>query len=1320
MIANGTIKDRAMSMTGASAGVMKYMASLNITSISEMTFAQRVKASTIALKEQALAWLATPMGMATVAITGISLLISGISKFNQHIQETRQELMQVGQQAADTNKQLYDLISQYSKLGKDGQIDLSDQETAKGIQEQIVELVGDQAKNIDLVNGKYDEEIEKLQQIKALGVGDSYNDISRAAKSAEANLRDGYTSKGVGGSDNTIMGGSFQTATESAKIKEVMTKNGFGDFGKEYHDGTYKFQLDTSDPEKMVESYYKAVELASVIARDYGEDIENSEGALYDFYNQLNKFIDNNKEDVEAYSAAIKNLHTMDANADLAEYLKTNDIDSQDAFDSYIEGIKNSTEYSDAYKQVLIDVANDAFPQFSNSAKDAGENANEMTVSIGDLEKASDKIKTLGSAFKELSEDGYITTKTLGEIQTATGLSGDEWEDYKTKLLNAKVGSAEFNQIMSDMTVKILDNAFAGRDLTSVTEDEIEAILRENGVVNASAVAKEYKARATLQAKLAEADYSNGIDAVVSALGSECKALGLTEQEVKDLATMYASAQQAMLDAVETGASARLNILKSELEGITGIAEAYALLGRGYDADGDGVNNYSAEEMDDMSAEDLEKYRADSAKIIAYGNAVEALKKIQEIDIDVPNYSGAGSSSGGSGSDKNEALDNYLDYAESIYKVHQDEVKYINDIEWAYHNLAKTMEEQAEIAEKIEQARRDYAENRIKDLEHENELLEQVGGTEEQRIANLQESQRIRKEEANRYREWMREQLLGMGYTDEAEISRLIENSDFIQEQQSGWWSDQEKILDIYDTLANTMVDDINHQIELNTNNYGEDFDNTSYYKQIQDIAHAEAERLRALDPEKYKEQIQEWQNVWWDAEKSMLDFNESILDDFFSQLNERLDKEYDIRISRLESESSLLSTHFDLVNTIAEEQHNLNKELLEAETIGARMNEQERATLFTKEEHTRLSGKLNDIMLDITDLQSDYQHDLATATEDTIEEITNNYERQYELKMKEYEIVRAELDLMKKKQVLENVENEKSVRTWSGSGWIYTSVLQDVLDAQEEVANAEYELAKAKTEEAQQNAINALDADADALQTEKNKLVTAIDELAEKMTGSGTEITDALETIAKTDLPAFDAIIRSCGDVLKDTFGVSDDTLRSYRDSGEYSLLDEMQENSAKWHDESEDERRDLEADNRRIADILGLDYDESTGRWKKPDGTYAYANGTKNAHKGLGLFDEEGLGSEFILTKDGVLAQFQGGERVFSPEMAQQNYSFAPVISQPDFGRLIPIEDKISNAISNISNAFGDTYMIKDVQLNESEGGTLKGFMDFLKKKI
>jgi hypothetical protein len=176
--------------------------------------------------------------------------------------------------------------------------------------------------------------------------------------------------------------------------------------------------------------------------------------------------------------------------------------------------------------------------------------------------------------------------------------------------------------------------------------------------------------------------------------------------------------------------------------------------------------------------------------------------------------------------------------------------------------------------------------------------------------------------------------------------------------------------------------------------------------------------------------------------------------------------------------------------------------------------------------------------------------------------------------------------------------------------------------------------------------------------------------------------------------------------------------------------ILEIMKANSKAWHTASDAMKEVFEMENKMWAEMLHLVPEESTGRWKNLDGTYAYANGTNNAKKGVGLYDEEGLGSEIIL-ENGVLKQFNGGERVFSAEMAdrlwemaQQNYTFTPPVVQANFGNLTPIEERISNAvnssISNISSAFGDTYMINDVQLNESEGGTLKGFMDFLKKKI
>jgi hypothetical protein len=941
-------------------------------------------------------------------------------------------------------------------------------------------------------------------------------------------------------------------------------------------------------------------------------------------------------------------------------------------------------------------------------------NANEMTVSIGELEGASDKIKTLSSAFKELSDDGYITTKTLGELQTATGLSGDEWEEYENRLLNAKKGSADFNQVLSELTYKILENEFATVGLENVTEEQIAAILRENNVVNANTVAHDISSKAKMKARISAENLVNATDEQIKKLAEEGKVFGLTENALKTLRAAYVVAQKDMTEITSNAVLSRLKLLKEEVKGIKNVATAYAAIttSRSRDTVSEIINFPKNSKSKDAMRSTLPfstnyvPLSSDEQLLLQYGQAQEKIQDIiDNFDLDFKNL-GFSNPSSGSSSAKNEALDNYLKDAENRYKIHQDETKYINDLNYALFNLVKTKDEELDVTGKINEAYRDLADNRIKDLEHQIDLTKELKGEDANVIDQLNEIQRVSHDEANRLRD--------MGYDD---------NSNEIQDLQKTWWDAQNEKLDFYQKQHDIVIKDIEHARDMALN-ADENANVNTYYKQLQDEYHREAERLRALDPEKYKEDIQKLQQLWWDAQNEMLDYNKQVIDDFLNKLQEELDKSFDIRISRLNSKSSLLSSHFNIVNAIAEEQHNLNKELREAETIGARMSELERETLFSKADHNKLSSKLSDIMVDITDLQSDYLRDLEHATEDTIEEVTNQYERQYELKMKEYEIVRAELNLIRKQQILENTRNEKSVRTWNGSEWVYEANLQDVLNAQEEVENAKYELARAQAEEAQQTALSAIDASADALQTEKNKLTSAIEDMAEKMSGSGKEITSMLQTLAETDLPTFDAIIKAFGDSIKEAANISDKDISKYRSDS--VVLNRMKARSDAWHTASGSEKEALAEANRIDGERLGLTRDAS-GVWRKKDGSRAYASGTPNAKKGIGLFDEKGFGSEVILTNDGILTQFNGGERVFSPEMAdrlweiaQKNNILTASVPQLDFSKLVPIEERINNAISNISNVSGDTYMIKDVTLSESEGGTLKGFINFLKKKI
>lgn len=90
--------------------------------------------------------------------------------------------------------------------------------------------------------------------------------------------------------------------------------------------------------------------------------------------------------------------------------------------------------------------------------------------------------------------------------------------------------------------------------------------------------------------------------------------------------------------------------------------------------------------------------------------------------------------------------------------------------------------------------------------------------------------------------------------------------------------------------------------------------------------------------------------------------------------------------------------------------------------------------------------------------------------------------------------------------------------------------------------------------------------------------------------------------------------------------------------------------------------------AENMAIKSKDGNDYYyvDGSGKWdgktltkdevRKKGYAIGYRNGTTKAKKGLNLMDEDGLGSEVIISKYGVLQQFKGGEHVFNSEQTNR----------------------------------------------------------------
>ena len=1212
-----------------------------------------------------------------------------------------------------------------------------------------------------------------------------------------------------------------------------------------------------------------------------------------------------------AIQAVIDNDQMQEAINTYWESLVNPDIDSEKAlenvkkaFDEMIKLYPGLEDFFDGVYERIIAGGNKV-------ADTTEENANKMTVSIGDLGKASDGIKTLGSAFKEISDDGYITTKTLGEIKTAAGLADDEWAEYEATLFNAKKGSVEFNQAMSELTYKVLEHEMGAEKLANATEEQIAAVLRENGVLNANAVAEsivivEKNKKLSQSTELAQAYLYEkiGIEELTKKTEEEIAALlteGNIESTVEQRTYLLAQAKDALriktsMAKASTAEEVVALAMEASQAGITGNALNDLVLDMGV------FNNVNLDVSQKVAAlQELGYYAAWAGQSLANINSVKKqtvngkdyiasydkdgkligieeekqieIPKVEVPKITIPNYGGAtsggGGGGGGGGSDKNEALDNHLKDAESRYKIHQDETMYINELDYALKNLCKTKEEELEIEEKIRDAIKARTDNQIKDMEHRIDSKKNLYGEDVDVTEDLNKIQQIASGSANEYREYMR----GLGYSDE-----IIEATDEIQGWQKIWWDAQNSKLDSYNKQHENIIRDIEHarDMAVEQNPFT---DTTSYYKQMQDEYHKEAERLRALDPEKYKEEIQKLQQDWWDAQEAIvdqsysnserwinerntyndwdlygdnevaawervlkrfqtefpnelekiddikqkilearknemeksisdiedyitsrntyndwdvygdsevkavqritkliedeyeqrlisreeyidkleeqsrriyslaqdeIDKNMSNIDKYISARNhfddwdefgdseieaikrqvQYLDEAYEQKLisyeeytekvaeytqkmysvakddiieevseliedyeemknlesSQVESQKTLLQSYYDVSNAVTEAQREIDKELKASMAMHEYLNEETRELLFNQEDYNALNEELLEIQTDADELQKQYREDILNANAETIAEITSHYQMQYETMVKQYEIAKAELEVAKKRQKLDNVLAERNTRMFINGQWQWVAKTQDVINAQNELADAEINRKKQEASLEQTEAINEFTEQINALDTDLKEIRKYWSDMQEMFNDESDEVAKALKQISEVSSPELQRVIKAAGgsvDSFSDSMSINTQTmstvinenltgvslgvsgfitnLGTYSDAiksladkisgtkssssssstSDAAIKAQMAANSAAWHTASTQAEKDrLHDENVRLGEMIGLgedDYDDVTGKWKY------HADGTRYTPGGLTALGEKGF--EAYITNNGRL---------------------------------------------------------------------------------
>ena len=155
------------------------------TSVEAQNFVAAANGNVVALDELTKSSKAASLGMKALSMAGnmiagaliglaLSAIVNGLNDLThaaENASKAADELYDKSNEKVEKNKEelesLDELIGKYETLRNSNDTDVNTRKEIQEVQYKIADLVGEQAKNLDLVNGKLDDQLDKLKKIKA-------------------------------------------------------------------------------------------------------------------------------------------------------------------------------------------------------------------------------------------------------------------------------------------------------------------------------------------------------------------------------------------------------------------------------------------------------------------------------------------------------------------------------------------------------------------------------------------------------------------------------------------------------------------------------------------------------------------------------------------------------------------------------------------------------------------------------------------------------------------------------------------------------------------------------------------------------------------------------------------------------------------------------------------------------------------------------------------------------------------------------------------------------------------------------------------------
>lgn len=403
------LKDSMIGLADSNAKLKDYLSSLGKTGEASLTgyiaYLTKANGKTLLLK-------AATLALNAALQFGISMLVSyGINRIieeKQKIEDARKAAADSAAEFQETSASLHDLIEQYKTLYSEtgGTWDTTTLASVQNIQQQITDLVGDQAEGIELVNGALDEQLALLRNIDVQQAQtwqlENKDVVSRASKyfgrKHTVSVVDSVNP------DSAVLEWINKNA---AKYKPVLTDRG----ALQNADLTGSWDDIVSTLEQMysdLDAYARSHNQTDKFSDSLDSISEQIRALKTDEYNEYKDIL------AQWYkSEAI----IQQSNGQYSNVLQTGFAD-QAAFDAYISGLRNATGGNKELRDAMIEVVKNAFPEFVQATSSAADGAEKQASGIDYL---IEKYKKLKAENEELSKYGSVDLTNRPQVQMDDG-----------------------------------------------------------------------------------------------------------------------------------------------------------------------------------------------------------------------------------------------------------------------------------------------------------------------------------------------------------------------------------------------------------------------------------------------------------------------------------------------------------------------------------------------------------------------------------------------------------------------------------------------------------------------------------------------------------------------------------------------------------------------------------------------------------------------------------------------------------------------------------------------------------------------------------